>query len=237
MKRKILGFVICLFILGLVGCSKDKDIQETEKTESTEEKNSETVDYIQSDLKVEYRSDLTHDGCEENIILTMEQKGTNDIKVGIVVYDSSNIIYKNEMYVHSNLGQCMYLVNYNGNDYLMIYENKNNHDAVSCYYEVFSFDEAGELRILDSDEIYHSLWNINEFDKNVWLEFAKKVNQYFSNAFLIVNTEKSNIQFSEPDSKITYTEDFAWFPYVREYGSAETNLDQFLKNAKQNYVQ
>lgn len=236
MKRKILVFITCIFILGLTGCNLDKHIQGTEKTESTEEQNSEKVEYIQSEFKVEYRSDLTHDGSEENIILTMEPMGIRDIKVEVVVYDFSNIIYKNEMYVHSTLGQCMYLVNYNGSDYLMIYENKCNHDAVSCYYEVFSFDEAGEMKILDSDEIHHSLWDINEFDKNAWLEFAEKENQYFANAFLIVNTEKSNIQFSKPDSKITYIENFAWLPYITESGSVEANLEQFLNNVKESYV-
>ena len=229
MKSKILVVMICLFVLGLAGCNTDKHVHETE---STEGQNSEMGDYIQSDLKIEYRSDLTHDGREENIVLTIEPSETKDIKVEIAVYDPSNVIYKNEMYVHSNLGQCMYLVNYNGNDYLMIYDSKYNHDAVSCYYAVFSFNEAGEMKVLDSDEIYHSLWDINTFDKNAWLEFAEKVNQYFTNAFLIVNTQNSSIQFSEPDSKITYKENFAWFPYVNESGTTEVNVEQFVNSAK-----
>lgn len=242
MKKKLWILVACICMLVLVGCDKDKDIQETEKTEmtettdSSEEQESEELENYQTGVEIEYRADLTHDGTEETIVISMEPDEMGNIVGTLVVYNFSDVIFENESYVHHTLWESWFLVKHNEKDYLMRYYYEDTHGVVACNYEVFSFDATGEKVVFDANRIEHSLFDMDTFDKNAWLEFAEKENQYFADAFLLVNTNESNFMFSTSENKITYAENFAWLLKKANAESIEDNLDQFIKEAKEWYA-
>ncbi len=189
--------------------------------------------YLQTNEQdFEYVADLTHDGVDERIRVSIIDKNT---KVKIRVYNDAYILlYETELLLHPNLGESYYLSTYNGKDYLMRYKSDINHDTASCEYEVFYLSEIGEKIHYDVDEMEISLFHVEEINVDAWKNLAEEKNKYFQDAFLLASTIGDKLEYSTDIERITYIENFGWL-IVEDTGSIERNLELFLEKVREMY--
>lgn len=229
-KRLLTTIFIVATLIVLVGCGafNFKASKESELNKRTD---------IQSEIQTyEYSVDITHDGIQEIVSVSLEDTDEEQKQVNVKVYDETlNLLYEDKLLVHPNLGGSYYLLSYNGEDYFLYYKPSINHDTVSCLYEVFYLNEAGEKIIYDSNEIEMSLFDVQGLDKDAWKLFAEEENKYFENAFLLARTYDGVLEYSTDISKITYLEKFSWLMKDGEDFDIDTTLEKFVQEIQQTY--
>lgn len=248
MKKGILLLVATMLCCMVTGCNMGKE-EQTQTLNSMEESGdiaeSTTENYIEESEQIlikeaieqEFEADLTHDQNKEIVRLEIEPTDMPMLpSIKISVWNGENMIYEKEVYLHYTHGEQLYLVSYEGKDYLMRYRPFVGHNHATCEYEIFSLNQQGEKEVLDSKNIEIYLFDVEKIDKNAWIDFAEKENQYFKNAFLIVGTSNAELKYSTPEKKEMYTENYHWLINgTKENESLEQNLDKFILETKENY--
>lgn len=198
--------------------------------------------YVETNVKqFMYYVDLTHDGINEIIRVSIGESDEEDKSVKIRIYNEETltVLYETELLIHPNLGESYFLTSYDGKDYLMYYKPSVNHDVVSCEYEVFSLTNTGEKLPYDAGGIEVSLVNIpvggtDGVDMTAWKKLAEKENKYFDKAFLLASTLDGKLAYSTESGKITYMEDFSWLS-ENSGESIEGNLEIFWEEIQELY--
>lgn len=231
MKKKGLLLAVLMMALSLVGCqnASNTDVNNTQEDVSTETQNqSETEHY-----EYEHKADLTHDGEDETIKVTVEYATADEIPtIKLQVSSADKQIYEEEFLLNYALGSESYLVSYEGKSYLMNYKPLVDHEMATVEFEVFSLDADGNKVAFDNGKMEASLLDVESIDIASWVAFAERENQYFENAYLLVSTCEGELEYSDSESEKTYTETFAWLLSDAKGESAEDNLKAFVEETK-----
>ncbi len=193
----------------------------------------ETDGSVKIPAEYEFSADLTHDGADETVKVEVSN-GKYDIpQVFILVFDGEKKIFEEEVYVHGALGSMYSLVERNEGAYLMRYAPLVDHDMITCEYEVFSLDGSGNKVEFDSGQMEHELWKLDSFNKEKWIAFAEKENEYFKNAFLLVSGLFGELECADTENPQTYEERFSWAVDIMDgwdlrESTIEENLDTFI---------
>ncbi|MEE1009904.1 MAG: hypothetical protein UH963_12265 [Agathobacter sp.] len=190
-----------------------------------------TNDFPDEAINLSYKADLTDDGADDTIDLTISPKtDSGDDNVIVSVKSNDKEIYKKTMPVHSNLGEILFLTKVDGKSYLMEYIPQLAHSSATCSYKVFNLSSEGKENVLDSDSIEASFVSKESFDldKTKWISFADKENQYFQNAFLLADTLYDLSYSKDSSCDITYEETFDWLSTTKT-GNIDSNLDNLIQ--------
>ncbi len=251
MKNKVIGFIGLCMVLALVGCGDTKGEKEsspalsetgdtepqtagTQKSETQTEPESETASGAEDAAGVEnkdFYADVNHDGKDEKVVVTADSTDASmPTVVTVAVFSDDNELFKEEVPVTMALAYQCYMTEYDGKDYLLNYYPLVDHDMATCRFEVFSINGNGEKETIDSGNVEASLLSPEKLDKEAWLAFAEKENQYFEHAYLLVSTT-DGIVFGDSSEKKSYAETFAWINLGLQetFDTAEENLQFFME--------
>lgn len=237
-KIVILGMIGILAAALFAGCGKKDEVAEDVDTESTESAgaNFEDVEYGSTN----FSADLTHDGSEEVVTVTVaEPTGDQTVpEVTLAVSSGSQQIFSEDVIVGSySLGDSYYLVYIDGEAYLMRYKPLYDHDEATDEYEIFSLDSSGDKQQYAVGSIEVSCYNIADIDSSAWISFATMVDQYRSDAKLLVSTLEGGLECGSPDSNDYYIENFDWLVTgdAVKNGDASDNLSLFIDQVTAEY--
>jgi hypothetical protein len=210
---------------------------ETAKTDTTESDaavadtaaNSNTQTAGQPLSESSFEADLTHDGTPETISFQADNEDEPTVITLSVKTSDGNTLFTDELMCNWALGSRCYLVEVDGQSYLMDYFPLYDHETLSASYQIYSLSGNGDQQELDADSIETGFYeDTPEFDKDAWISFADKVNAYLDNGFLLVSTTEDNLRYSTADNSITETENYGWIDSYDK--DIEGNLQTFQKD-------
>lgn len=222
----------------------------------------------QKELPVTFTADLTHDGKDETIEISavterQEQPDTQKITelktVSFTVKDEENgILYEDSVtYMDSSPVPWPYqpqyfLIEEDGEDYLLRYTAIAHMNYVECEYEIFYLAPDGETAVyLDADgniedetEAGYGHGRIvvtadkvrdegggEELDVKEWATFADRLNGHLENGFLLMKAVdiNLNLQFSTEEKHIAFQEDFSSLVETYQYEEGSTMAENLEK--------
>lgn len=194
-------------------------------------------EYLNKIYEYETSADLTHDGKDDTIKVSVK----STIDVWISVYDGDKKIFEEENPIHDVLGSWYGIVRRDDGAYLMRYNALVDHSAIESSYEVFSLDGSGEKVELDSGYICCDDYDLKTIQVDEWYDYADKENTYFENAVLLVNTLNGELECMDMEHPQTYRENFSWMVfnppagYNPEEASMEENLEYYITTTIEEY--
>ena len=239
MKKVTRVFIGILTVIILCFCFKYEDVDKKPplNTEDTSIGSQENLGTIKREVFYDYEYDVTNDGERDVIRVRIGSDITSYSKMGVFVFSKDCSIFQTELDLHVSLGASYYMVAYEGKYYLMYYDNSVNMDSANCFYEIFSLSSSGEKILLDSKKVEISFEEIENLNKQEWIVYAKELNKYLKNAFLLVSTEGGKLAYSTFENQVRYEEKFEWllFGEREETYVIEEVLEQFIQEIKTEY--
>lgn len=236
--RKIIPLVMVLSC-GLAGCGQTEDNQNIVQADDTQEadritenlENAESQDLADA-VRQEYtvQADLTHDGEKETIVVDVTKILSDDqMPAYVTVSDSEGqTIWQQELFLpHSGWG-AYYLVEPEGEAYLLYYLPELSQGQGIYSYRLFSLDGQGteceEASGTLTFDTYPYAEEIN-FPKEEMEAFAQEVNQYLQNGFLLVSTVDGALRYSTAENRIEDAERYAKLTELADLTETDSILD------------
>lgn len=123
---------------------------------------------------------------------------------------------------YSNCGE-LYLCNGEGFLYFIEYRPLLYAGIGQYQYQVFLFNQESEKKILNENDIFFNLAEIDNYQENVdkLAGFYYEINDYLSQSMLLISTVDNKIQYSEEDNIISKQEEYKFlyecdFQYTQE---------------------
>jgi len=236
---KFVGLAACItvftgaIIARSIGVKTEKEIypakenKTIEKEESITENRTEETESA-SDMKsgekkqiVWKNYDLNQDGITDTITIDIPADYESRM-AGCTITDGSsqNVIYQHAFsFSYPDWGE-LYLLEQEGMVYLIEYKPVLYQGMGEYQYDVFCFNQKSEKIMLSGGDIFFDLTDRENNRENTekMAEFYYEVNNYLSNAMLLISTVHNKMLYSEETNRISKQEEYEFlYEYNLEY--------------------
>ena len=209
--KRILVLLVGVFLL--TGCTK---------TEEEVEKQIYSVE-----------ADLTQDGKAERIEVDVTDILADDQQPAYIrVFDpDGQIIWQTEISLSQDGRASYYLIEKNGQRYLLYYLPEVTEGEGIYAYRLFNLDQQGREQEMGSNRITFSTepgTAGGKFSRETLEAFADIVNQYLQDGILLVSTVNGNLRYSTTEEQLVDTERYQSLPESKGLSATDDlreNLD------------
>ncbi len=173
------------------------------------------------ELLAEFNADLTHDGADESITVSMIEAG-GELIVLKVLNTAGEILWIETAHTAHAGWNTIYLCELDGKKYLLAFNPYQNTGTASFTYVLFHLTGPGTIETADSG-YYGFSYGADEgtegaFDEAVFRTFADQVNIYLKNSRLLMSTEGGEPLFSTGDNHLPAPKEYEtdrWIASIR----------------------
>ncbi|HEX3076714.1 MAG TPA: hypothetical protein VHQ24_07625 [Lachnospiraceae bacterium] len=180
------------------------------------------------DNTITFLSDIDHDGIKETLVIDMSLIPTEQTASLSVINENGETIWSDIAGLPHAGWNSYYLYTKNGKDYLFQYNPSMYQGNANYTYDLFYLDALGNRLSIDSGQIAFS---INPGSKDIYdakelATFAKEVDSYLTDSFLLLSSEDGVLSYSTPEHVVTRKVVFQWLGTSTEVDSNESLLDR-----------
>lgn len=180
-------------------------------------------------------ADLTQDGKAEKIEADVTDILADDQQPAYIrVFDpDGQIIWQTELSLSQDDRASYYLIDKNGQKYLLYYLPEVSQGEGIYAYRLFNLDQQGREQEMGSNRITFATepdTAKGHFSRETLEAFADIVNQYLQDGVLLVSTANGNLRYSTDEEQLVDTEQYRNLPESKELSATDElreNLDVF----------
>ncbi len=197
-------FIFVFLIMNLSGCSNTNIVDDASYSDYL--KNNYELG-AENEMLHTFLVDLTHDGNDELIVVNQEyidrpnkKPGHGEIKI-FTKDENDEVVYLWDQYIHSAHNTYIYVVELQGEKYILQFHPEVGNRVVTYSFSIFCFDESGDMITLVKKE--NTPWKLDNYTEEMNLqmiqEFKMEMENYMENPIILM-------EFGEeyPDYKQVY---------------------------------
>lgn len=177
----------------------------------------DSVSSSDSTQLAEFNADLTHDGGKDKLNI-YKTKEAGDLAF-LELTDSKGKTTRLEYAHTSHAGwNSVYLCKIKQKEYLLVFNPYECTGQADFMYVVYSITSQGTMEIIDSNSYSFSekKGTTNSFNEKKFRTFAKKVNAYLKNSYLLMSTENGELKYSTKDNCLAASDQYKTEKWLKE---------------------
>ena len=184
-------FILIFLIMNISGCSNQKIVDDASYSKFL--KNNYELE-SEDELLNTFLIDLNHDGEDELIVVNQKYTNSDKSKPGhgdIKIYtknDNNEVVYLWDQYIHSAQNTYVYVVEVQGENYIMQFHPTAGDRVVTYSFSVFYFSEGGDIITLDEKE--NIPWKLEDYteEENLQMiqEFKSEMENYMEKPIILM---------------------------------------------------
>lgn len=244
-KAKIISVLLCITMMtGIITACQSEEKKKEPEVKSTENESESTENEpedpgTEAECVYQTQADLTHDGEDETLKVMVYPKSTQypDGLYEINVYSAGEeLLWSGQQENTSVETGAYYLVKQEGESYLLYYRADIVTSMGDYAYRLFYLKEDGSETESDADELSFTATNedgVNiSFSREELTAFAEKVNGYFADAYLLLDTAVFPVHYSTQEEPVIYEENYQLLMKsegLSDTGDMEQNVEAFYE--------
>lgn len=171
-------------------------------------------------LLSEFQADLTHDGKEDLIKISVADQDPELTYLDVIDADGKTRLWTETAHTAHAGWNSVYLYRKDGMDYLLVFNPSQFTGLANFTFALFYITGANKIDIVDSGAYSFSYGakkgSENYFDEAKFRTFADRVNTYLKDSILLLSTEGGTLLYSTPENILLPSDQYETEKWLKE---------------------